>query len=83
MILSEVGIVIKKRSKPPFALLAVGIVSCNKNQLIQDFILDTPAKCLILDPEDWHTMHNFSGNAILMVLASEAFNPDDYIYQQY
>ena len=34
-------------------------------------------------PEDFHTMHSFKGNAILLVLASEFYNPKDYIYEPY
>jgi dTDP-4-dehydrorhamnose 3,5-epimerase-like enzyme len=49
----------------------------------EEFILDTPSKCLILNPEDWHQMYNFSPNAILMVLASTPFDPTDYIYEKY
>lgn len=47
------------------------------------FHLDSPSKCLILNPEDWHTMDQFSHDAILMVLASTYFDPDDYIYEPY
>ena len=56
----------------------------NNNQVKEDvFVLDTPSKCLILNPEDWHQMYDFSPDAILMVLASTAFDPQDYIYQKY
>ena len=47
------------------------------------FILDKPNKCLILEPEDWHTMDNFTSDAILMVLASEYFDESDYIFEPY
>lgn len=47
------------------------------------FHLDTPSKCLILEPQDWHTMDQFSPDAILMVLASAYFDPNDYIYEPY
>jgi dTDP-4-dehydrorhamnose 3,5-epimerase-like enzyme len=47
------------------------------------FVLDMPNKCLILKPEDWHRMYGFSKDAILMVLASEYFDANDYIYQEY
>ena len=46
-------------------------------------LLDTPDKCLIIEPEDWHTMHSFSSDAILMVLASEYFEAADYIHTPY
>lgn len=48
-----------------------------------EFVLDNPSKCLILEPTDWHKMHHFSKDAILMVLASEHFTPEDYIYEPY
>ena len=47
------------------------------------FTLDTPSKCLILNPADWHYMNNFSSDAILMVLASHYFDAQDYIYTPY
>lgn len=47
------------------------------------FILDQPNKCLILETRDWHTMDGFSGDAILMVLASEYFDQQDYIFEPY
>jgi len=43
--------------------------------------LESPAKCLLLNPEDFHWMSNFSKNAILLVLASEEFDNNDYIYE--
>ncbi len=46
-------------------------------------MLDTPDKCLILEPKDWHQMHSFTEDAILMVLASEFYTPEDYIYERY
>jgi hypothetical protein len=49
----------------------------------ESFILDNPKKCLILYPKDWHIMKNFTSDAILLVLASTAFDPDDYIYEKY
>lgn len=47
------------------------------------FDLNTPQKCLILEPKDWHKMYNFSEDAILMVLASEYFDENDYIFENY
>ena len=43
--------------------------------------IDSPSKCLLLDPEDFHWMSNFSKNSILLVLASEEFDKEDYIYE--
>jgi len=55
----------------------------NDGQKQTEYILDTPNKCLILEPNDWHTMYNFTTHAILMVLASEYFDKNDYIFEPY
>ncbi len=55
----------------------------NNGEREEMFILDSPKKCLVLEPEDWHTMKNFSDDTILLVLASENFKESDYIYQPY
>jgi hypothetical protein len=58
-------------------------ITNNNSEVTQVFELDTPDKCLFLLPEDWHVMHDFSTDAILLVLASTAFDPKDYIYEPY
>lgn len=56
----------------------------NDNSMMQEeFLLDSPDKCLLLMPEDWHKMYDFTPDAILMVLASEHFDENDYIFQPY
>lgn len=55
----------------------------NDGEREEEFILDKPNKCLILEPKDWHTMDNFTPDAILMVLASDFFDPNDYIFEPY
>ena len=45
--------------------------------------LERPDQCLILEPRDWHTMSEFTPDAILMVLASEYFDQQDYIFEPY
>ena len=55
----------------------------NNGQEEDEFYLNNPSKCLILKPEDWHKMYDFSKNAILMVLASENFDQEDYIFNSY
>ena len=47
------------------------------------FILNSPDKCLILEPEDWHTMDMFSKGSTLLVLASEEYDKVDYIEEKY
>jgi dTDP-4-dehydrorhamnose 3,5-epimerase-like enzyme len=50
---------------------------------VEEFILNTPSKCLIINSNDYHWMDNFSKDCILMVFASEYFDPKDYIYEKY
>ena len=59
------------------------IISNDNGNKKEEFILDSPTKCLIINPEDFHWMHNFSKDAVLLVLASEFFDPKDYIYEPY
>lgn len=59
------------------------IVSNDNGREQEDFIMDSPDKCLILNPEDWHTMHHFTPDAVFLVLASTSFNADDYIFEPY
>jgi dTDP-4-dehydrorhamnose 3,5-epimerase-like enzyme len=58
-------------------------VSNNDGTREEEFLLDSPSKCLVLEPQDWHAMHSFTADAILMVLASEYFDENDYIYEKY
>lgn len=45
-------------------------------------LLDSPNKCLIVEPNYWHTMR-FGEGAILLVLASHQYDPNDYIDDEY
>lgn len=47
------------------------------------FWLEKPNTCLILEPRDWHTMEDFSEDAILLVLSNEYYNNIDYINEPY
>ena len=42
------------------------------------YILDNPSKCIIVEPEDWHTMF-FKKNSVLLVFASHLYDKKDYI----
>lgn len=55
----------------------------NNGETTSDYHLNQPDKCLILEPRDWHEMYDFTPDAILMVLASEYFDKNDYIYERY
>lgn len=43
------------------------------------FCLDNPTKGLFIGPYTWREMYDFSDDAVLVVLASEHYNEDDYI----
>lgn len=59
------------------------VIVNDDNQTTQTFHLNSPDKCLILEPKDWHQMREFSEDAILMVFASENFDEKDYIFEKY
>ncbi len=59
------------------------VIMNNDGQTKTRYVLDSPDKCLILEPKDWHTMSHFTADAILMVLASAYFDTNDYIFEPY
>ena len=59
------------------------VISTHDGAQREQFVLDAPEQCLLLEPRDWHTMHDFTPDALLLVLASTHFDPADYIYEAY
>ena len=57
--------------------------SCNilvkKKNFKESFFLEKSNQLLVLEPEDWHLIENCSKDLILLVLASEEYDIDDYI----
>jgi hypothetical protein len=51
--------------------------------IIKNYVMDSPSKCLLLQPEDYHWMSMFTSDCILIVFASEFFDATDYIYEPY
>ena len=49
----------------------------------ETILLDSPSKCLILDPKDWHTMDRFTLGSTLLVFSSEFYDKDDCIDEGY
>jgi hypothetical protein len=45
----------------------------------QEVVLSRPNVGLYIGPSMWHVMHSFENNCILLVLASDYFNEEDYI----
>lgn len=48
----------------------------------QDVLLESPNQCLIVEPDDWHTM-TFASGAALLVFASQLYDVKDYIDEAY
>lgn len=49
----------------------------------KEYSLSSPDQCLIVSPQDWRVMHSFSNEAVLLVLSSQPFDPNDYIRDPY
>lgn len=48
----------------------------------ETIVLDHPNRCLIVEPDDWHTM-TFGPGAVLLVFASARYDVADYIDEDY
>ena len=46
----------------------------------KQFLLNRPDQGLFLDTEIWRTLDDFSSGAVCLVLASERYDPEDYLY---
>lgn len=44
-----------------------------------DVFLDNPAQGLLIEPMIWHEMYDFSSDCVLMVLADDFYNENDYL----
>lgn len=67
------------------ALVALGgevLVHMDDGRHRRDLRLSQPDHCLIVEPEDWHTM-TFGPGASLLVFASHEFDAEDYIDDGY
>ena len=54
-------------------------IDLSDNSGSESYILDSPDDGLFIYGPTWRVLKNFSSDCILMVLASEDFDPDDYI----
>ena len=45
----------------------------------QEQTLESPERGLLIDKMIWHEMYDFSPDCVLLVLASDHYNEDDYI----
>jgi len=60
-------------------------VTLDNGRTKQTFDLDEPSKGLFQDALIWGTMHDFSDDCVLLILANEYYNESDYIrnYQEF
>jgi hypothetical protein len=49
---------------------------------VEDIRLDSPDKCLLVEPKDWHSM-SFGSHAVLLVIASHSFDRNEYVDEGY
>ena len=55
----------------------------SKKSKTNKFELKNPKQCLIIDPQDYHWMTNFSPKTIILVLASKLYDKNDYVDEAY
>ena len=46
----------------------------------QTYLLNHPWQGLLIDTDEWRTLDDFSSGAVCLVLASELYEEEDYIY---
>jgi len=65
-----------------FLIAAAGSITVDVSDgvLKDTFLLDSPEKGLLIPPLIWGTQYNYSDDGSLLVLASEKFDPDDYLH---
>lgn len=49
-----------------------------KKNFHETYLLDKSNIGLLLEPEDWHAMHDFTADAVLLVVSSQKYDPKDY-----
>lgn len=58
-------------------------VYVDDGQTKEYFDLNDPTCCLLLAPADWHQMMDFTEDAVLLVMANELYDINDYIDEPY
>lgn len=56
-------------------------VTLDDGHTTETYLLNHPWQGLLIGPGTWRTLEDFSSGAVCMVLASELFDLDDYIYE--
>ena len=58
-------------------------IHCDNNREQNEYVLDKPYKCLILEPEDWHTMYDFTPDCVLVAVCDREFEFGNETYNDY
>ncbi|MCU0324166.1 MAG: FdtA/QdtA family cupin domain-containing protein [Spirosomaceae bacterium] len=58
-------------------------VYVNNGEKEEIYYLDSPEKCLILEPHDWREMYDFDKKSILLCMSNQFYDPEDYIEEPY
>ncbi len=58
-------------------------IYCHNGEKETTYHLTNPRQCLLLEPEDWHVMDEFTDDAVLLVVSNQLYDKDDYIYEPY
>lgn len=67
------------------ALIAItGSVSIYMNDgvISDNIVLDSPSRCLLVEPKDWHTM-TFGPGSVLLIMSSHPYDRSEYIDTKY
>ncbi|MBC3434978.1 FdtA/QdtA family cupin domain-containing protein [Pseudomonas sp. BW16M2] len=51
----------------------------NDGSQVEEVVLDSPDKALFIGKMMWHEMHDFTEDCVLLVLASDFYDEQDYI----
>jgi dTDP-4-dehydrorhamnose 3,5-epimerase-like enzyme len=64
-----------------FLVCVAGTISCvvDDGEAREELLLDDPGVGLYLPPMIWGTQYKYSTDAVLVVLASHAYDPADYV----
>ena len=65
-----------------FLIAASGSITVDvtDGKIKETFLLDNPGQGLLIPPLIWGTQYNYSSDGSLLVLASEKFDPEDYLH---
>lgn len=56
-------------------------VTLDNGKETKTYLLNNPGEGLLIDTEIWRTLDDFSSGAVCLVLASELYEPEDYLYE--